>query len=146
MGPEHTVMTTNSVSKLLTLNINHLFNFLLFANALSCCYLVILNYGYFLRTEDYKLFSVPQIFYMMVVPHEVRMFHTVCRTTSFLSTSWTTLSQPKFHTLLLRVSLITELQFRLGLWIISSFCFPSRTFIWIEGLFHTRCLSLYHNP
>ena len=43
IGTEHTLITTNFFLEILNLNKTLLFNLLLFANALSCCYFVILN-------------------------------------------------------------------------------------------------------
>jgi len=72
---------------------------------------------------------------MMIVARKMRMFYTVCRTrqffrlcrtTCFLSISWTTLSQSTFRTILFCGTLITELQFGIGLWLISSFCYSQK--------------------
>ena len=61
---------------------------------------------------------------MMIFVHELRMFHTVCRTRQFFSVcrttcffgiSWTTLSQSIYYAILFRVPLITELQFGIEL-------------------------------
>jgi len=153
MWPENTLMTTNFVSKHLNLNIILLFNLLLFANALSCCYFVILNYDYFLRTGDYNLFRVSHFFWMMI-------FFTrwECSTLSnFLG-----LAEQLFlrhilnhfkpvhisHAVLLCISYYWVAVWHRSLSPDTSlhFAFPRRQFLWNEGCFHTRYLSPSHHP
>ena len=128
-------MIINFVSKLLNLNTAILFNLLLFANALSCCYLVIWMRTTFSEMEIIIYLVYYILFLMMFVIQKVRTFHTICRTRQFYSVcrttcvfgiSLTTLSQSTFHTLLFRVSLSTDLQFSICLWLITSFRFSQK--------------------